>query len=132
MCCRSKYRNGGSGRAKLRRRVVLKSGECNVLQSRVAQRRLRYLQDIFTTLVDIKWRWTLLVFALSFILSWLGYAILWWLIAFTHGDLEPDHLPDKQEKSGWTPCMYQIYNFASCFLFSIETQHTIGYVSYKF
>jgi len=126
---RSKYRNGGTGRTKLRRRVVLKSGECNVLQSRVSQRRLRYLQDIFTTLVDIKWRWTLLVFALSFILSWLGYAILWWLIAFTHGDFEPDHLPDKQGESGWQPCMYQIYNFASCFLFSIETQHTIGYGS---
>jgi potassium inwardly-rectifying channel subfamily J len=126
---RSKHRNGGTGRAKLRRRVVLKSGECNVLHSRVAQRRLRYIQDIFTTLVDIKWRWTLLVFALSFILTWLGYAILWWLIAFTHGDFEPDHLPNKQDESGWKPCMYQIYNFASCFLFSIETQHTIGYGS---
>jgi len=132
VCCRGKYRNGGTGRAKVRRRVVLKSGECNVVQTRVAKRRLRYLQDIFTTLVDIKWRWNLLVFALSFILSWLGYAILWWLIAFTHGDFEPDHLPDKQAESGWKPCVYQIYNFASCFLFSIETQHTIGYVSYKF
>ncbi|KAJ9581241.1 hypothetical protein L9F63_023567, partial [Diploptera punctata] len=124
---RSRYRNGGAGRAKLRRRVVLKSGECNVLQSRVAQRRLRYLQDIFTTLVDTQWRWTLLVFALSFILSWLGFALIWWLIAFTHGDLEPEHLPDKQEESGWTPCIVNIYTFASCFLFSIETQHTIGY-----
>lgn len=124
---RSRYRSGGASRAKLRRRVVLKSGECNVLQSRVAQRRLRYLQDIFTTLVDIKWRWTLLVFALSFILSWLGFGILWWLIAFTHGDLEPEHLPHKQAESGWNPCIYQIHGFASCFLFSVETQHTIGY-----
>ncbi|PSN50742.1 hypothetical protein C0J52_01202 [Blattella germanica] len=101
---RSRYRNGGAVRAKLRRRVVLKSGECNVVQSRVAQRRLRYLQDIFTTLVDTQWRWTLLVFALSFILSWLGFALIWWLIAFTHGDLEPEHLPDQQEQSNWTPC----------------------------
>jgi potassium inwardly-rectifying channel subfamily J len=128
LCCRSRYRNGGTGRAKMRRRVVFKSGECNVLQSRVAQRRLRYLQDIFTTLVDIKWRWTLLVFGLSFMLSWLGFALLWWLIAFTHGDFELEHLPGQQEESGWKPCIYQIYSFASCFLFSIETQHTIGYV----
>ncbi|PNF23184.1 Inward rectifier potassium channel 2 [Cryptotermes secundus] len=126
---RSRYRNGGAGRSKVRRRVVLKSGECNVLQSRVAQRRLRYLQDIFTTLVDVKWRWTLLVFALSFILSWLGFALLWWLIAVTHGDFEPEHLPDQQENSGWKPCINEIYSFASCFLFSIETQHTIGYGS---
>ncbi|XP_021935584.1 G protein-activated inward rectifier potassium channel 3-like isoform X2 [Zootermopsis nevadensis] len=126
---RSRYRNGGTGRSKMRRRVVLKSGECNVLQSRVAQRRLRYLQDIFTTLVDIKWRWTLLVFALSFILSWLGFALLWWLIAFTHGDFELEHLPHQQEESGWKPCIKEVYSFASCFLFSIETQHTIGYGS---
>lgn len=128
LCCRSRYRNGGAARSKMRRRVVLKNGECNVLQSRVAQRRLRYLQDIFTTLVDIQWRWTLLVFALSFILSWLGFALLWWLIAFTHGDFEPEHLPDLQEESQWKPCIKEIYSFASCFLFSIETQHTIGYV----
>ncbi|XP_069685268.1 ATP-sensitive inward rectifier potassium channel 11-like isoform X4 [Periplaneta americana] len=126
---RSRYRNGGATRTKVRRRVVLKSGECNVLQSRVAQRRLRYLQDIFTTLVDTQWRWTLLVFALSFILSWLGFALIWWLIAFTHGDFEPGHLPDEQEESGWKPCIHEIYTFASCFLFSIETQHTIGYGS---
>lgn len=30
-------------------------------------------------------------------------------------------------KSGFRPCVYNSYNFASLFLFSIETQHTIGY-----
>lgn len=82
---------------------------------------------MFTTLVDAQWRWTLLVFTLSFILSWLGFALIWWLIAFTHGDLETDHLPPMQESSNWNPCVLNIYDFTSCFLFSIETQHTIGY-----
>lgn len=50
------------------------------------------MQDIFTTLVDAQWRWTLLVFALNFILSWLGFAVIWWLIVFTHGDLQSEHL----------------------------------------
>lgn len=31
------------------------------------------------------------------------------------------------EESGWTPCVSAIHGFTSCFLFSIETQHTIGY-----
>lgn len=70
--------------------------ECNVTQKRIAQRRIRFLQDIFTTLVDSQWRWTLIVFALSFVLSWLGFAVIWWLIAVTHGDLEEMHLPPKQ------------------------------------
>ena len=30
-------------------------------------------------------------------------------------------------ESGWNPCVYNIHSFTSCFLFSIETQHTIGY-----
>lgn len=66
--------------------------------SKLSKRRMRFLQDIFTTLVDTQWRWTLLAFALSFILSWLAFAVIWWLIAFTHGDLEELHLPGKQSK----------------------------------
>lgn len=27
----------------------------------------------------------------------------------------------------WVPCVFNIHSFTSCFLFSIETQHTIGY-----
>ncbi|XP_053696796.1 G protein-activated inward rectifier potassium channel 3-like isoform X2 [Sabethes cyaneus] len=112
---------------KYRKRAILKSGECNISLSKVSQQRLRFLQDIFTTLVDAQWRWTLLVFAFSFIGSWLFFAVIWWLIAFTHGDLEELHLPDNQAESGWNPCVYNIRSFTSCFLFSIETQHTIGY-----
>ncbi|XP_028026989.1 G protein-activated inward rectifier potassium channel 3-like isoform X1 [Bombyx mandarina] len=119
------HRHGVTRRT--RRRAILKNGECNILKSRISQRRLRFLQDMFTTLVDAQWRWTLLVFTLSFILSWLGFALIWWLIAFTHGDLEPDHLPPLQDSANWKPCVFNINDFTSCFLFSIETQHTIGY-----
>ncbi|XP_071627580.1 uncharacterized protein [Temnothorax longispinosus] len=124
---RSRYRAGPT--RKLRRRAVLKNGDCNVLQSRISRRSLRFLQDIFTTLVDTQWRWTLLCFMLSFLLSWLGFAVIWWLIAFTHGDFEEQHLPPFQPENNWTPCVYNIFSFTSCFLFSIETQHTIGYGS---
>jgi hypothetical protein len=34
---------------------------------------------------------------------------------------------DNQGASGWKPCVGNIHGFASTFLFSIETQHTIGY-----
>lgn len=108
------------------RRVVFKHGECNVVQGKVAKRRRKYLQDIFTTLVDAQWRWTLLVFSMNFMLSWLGFAIVWWLIALNHGDLE---FSVRDNNSTWVPCVREMYSFTSCFLFSVETQHTIGYGS---
>ncbi|KAH8312189.1 hypothetical protein KR044_009745 [Drosophila immigrans] len=124
--CRSRNFRPGSMR-RVRRRAVFKNGDCNVVQKHLQRRRVRFLQDMYTTMVDWQWRWTLLAFALSFILSWLFFALIWWLIMFTHGDLEELHLPHNQEDSGWAPCVSAIDGFTSCFLFSIETQHTIGY-----
>ena len=88
-----RYRTSRWSSRRVRKRVVMKNGECNVVQTNVAKRRRRYLADIFTTMVDIQWRWTVLIFTLSFMLSWLAFAVIWWLIAFTHGDLEAEHLP---------------------------------------
>ncbi|KAH8356378.1 hypothetical protein KR084_009173 [Drosophila pseudotakahashii] len=124
--CRSRNFRPGSMR-RVRRRAVFKNGDCNVVQKHLQRRRVRFLQDMYTTMVDWQWRWTLLAFALSFILSWLFFALIWWLIVYTHGDLEEPHMPDNQEESGWAPCVSAIDGFTSCFLFSIETQHTIGY-----
>ncbi|CAG9584738.1 unnamed protein product [Danaus chrysippus] len=120
-----KYRQARYAARRVRKRVIFKHGDCNVVQWNVAKRRRRYLQDIFTTLVDAQWRWTLLVFALSFILSWLLFALIWWLIIFTHGDLTP---PTNSNET-FTPCLNNVNSFTGCFLFSVETQHTIGYGS---
>ncbi len=38
-------------------------------------------------------------------------------------------MPSKQSDSGWVPCIWEIDGFAAAFLFSLETQHTIGYGS---
>ncbi|XP_049281965.1 G protein-activated inward rectifier potassium channel 3-like isoform X2 [Anopheles funestus] len=131
---RSSGRRTGSpfyrpGYKKPRKRAVFKNGYCNVSVTKIPHQRLRFLQDIFTTLVDAQWRWTLLVFALGFVGSWLTFAGLYWLISYTHGDFEQQHLPPFQVDNGWTPCISNIYSFTSCFLFSLETQHTIGYGS---
>lgn len=71
-----------------------------------------------------------MVFALSFLLSWTAFATFWYLMAFAHNDLdymERKSLPNYNETSeSFTPCVTQINGFISCFLFSMETQHTIG------
>ena len=60
-------------------------------------------------------------FAASFFLSWLVFAVVWYLVAFVHGDL----VEDKPKEH--VVCVDNIKDFTSCFLFSLETQHTIGY-----
>lgn len=123
----TRYRQTRFSSRRVRKRVVFKHGDCNVVQGNVAKRRRRYLQDIFTTLVDAQWRWTLLVFSMNFLLSWLGFALIWWLIAYSHGDLDPRNY--NSPNFTFTPCVQEIHSFTSCFLFSVETQHTIGYGS---
>ena len=118
--------NGASSRdrwhsKRVRRRLVYKNGECNISHANIKKRRQRYLADIFTTLVDIKWRWNLLIFVMAFTLSWLLFALIWWLISFSHGDFE------NYGKEQWKPCVDEVYDFTTALLFSIETQHTIGY-----
>ncbi|XP_055609819.1 ATP-sensitive inward rectifier potassium channel 12-like [Uranotaenia lowii] len=111
------------------RRAVFKNGYCNITHGKYSRKGIRYLQDMFTTLVDARWRYTLMVFAMGFVLSWLFFGAVYWFICYAHGDLEEAHLPHNQEENGWTPCVVAIYSFTSCFLFSLETQHTIGYGS---
>jgi len=112
---------------RLKKRIVSKKGNINIGKTKVSQRRRRYLSDFFNTMLDMRWRYVHLIFFCAFVGPWFAFALIWWVIIFYHGDLEPDHLPDKQEETNWTPCVVNIHNFASVFLFSVETQHTIGY-----
>ncbi|XP_062869646.1 G protein-activated inward rectifier potassium channel 2 [Trichomycterus rosablanca] len=101
-------------------RYVRKDGKCNVHHGNVRET-YRYLTDIFTTLVDLKWRFNLFIFVLVYTVTWLFFGFMWWLIAYARGDL--DHLGDQ----AWTPCVNNLEGFVSAFLFSIETETTIGY-----
>lgn len=106
-----------------KRRLVFKDGECNISLSNISKRKRRYLGDIFTTMLDMRWRYNLILFTLAFVITWLGFAFLYWLVAWAHSD----HL--HVDDSEWTPCMVDVHDFVTAFLFSLETQHTIGYGS---
>ena len=69
-------------------RAVLKNGTCNLYPSHVAQHKWRFVQDSVTTIVDMQWRYALSLCVLSFFCSWAAFAVLWWLIAYVHGDFE--------------------------------------------
>ncbi|XP_069849270.1 inward rectifier potassium channel 16 [Dipodomys merriami] len=102
-----------------RRRLLHKDGSCNVYFKHIFGEWGSYVVDIFTTLVDTKWRHMFVIFSLSYVLSWLVFGSIFWLIAWHHGDLSSP--PDL------TPCVDNVHSFTAAFLFSLETQTTIGY-----
>ncbi|GLD66365.1 ATP-sensitive inward rectifier potassium channel 12-like protein [Lates japonicus] len=123
------------GTGRLRSRFVKKNGQCNVVFNNMEDKPRRYLADIFTTCVDIRWRYLLLIFTTTFLLSWLLFGLIFWGVALAHGDFDL-HIPVKdgdpqstseEGKDEWRPCILHIQGFIGAFLFSIETQTTIGY-----
>ncbi|XP_061783178.1 inward rectifier potassium channel 16 [Nerophis lumbriciformis] len=104
--------------ASRKQRYVRKEGNCEVVFRHVPAEWLLFVTDIFTTLVEIRWRVMFLIFALSYILSWLFFGILFWVIALAHGDTQDPKT---------APCVYEVRSFTAAFLFSLETQTTIGY-----
>lgn len=103
------------------RRLFFKNGNINISRSNIDKRRRRYMTDIFTTLIDLKWRYNILVFLLGFFISWTFFACAWYIISYLHGDLDTHHT------ANYTSCISGIHGFAGAILFSIETQQTIGY-----
>lgn len=119
--------------------VDTRSTTVHALSSRDASRRLRYMQkdgrfpvvfqkapghwspflaDIFTTLVELRWSMVILFFLLSYIVTWLLFGLIYWLIAFINGDTDGD---------ASRLCVANVQGFTGAFLYSVETQSTIGY-----
>ncbi|KAF7273043.1 ATP-sensitive inward rectifier potassium channel 11-like isoform X2 [Rhynchophorus ferrugineus] len=106
-------------------RIIDKDGVCKIMNPLPTTHKLRIFR--YSKLVDSSWTYTLVAFLAVLFASWFSFAVFYFLICFTHGDLEPEHLPEFQKKNNYKPCIYDIRNFASCFLFSMEAQHTLGY-----
>ena len=80
-----------------------------------------WLKDFFTSAIELSWFWTFLSFCTSFYISWIMFAVLWYLIVMVHGDMAADKSEDHVD------CVDNVGSFTSAFLFSLETQHTIGW-----
>lgn len=86
--------SGGGGVAGLspaalrrRRRVLSKDGRSNVRIEHVSGRGTLYLRDLWTTFLDMQWRWKLFLFSATFAGTWFLFGVLWYLVALVHGDL---------------------------------------------
>lgn len=106
-------------------RVVFKSGQFNL--EKWKKYKYRVFPDIVKVFIDSQWKWTIVICIVTYIFIWLAFTCIWWIILEIHGDFEPNHLPHAVNSSDWVPCVKEIYNFTSLFLFSIEVHTTIGY-----
>ncbi|NWI55537.1 KCJ10 protein, partial [Calyptomena viridis] len=105
-----------------RRRVLTKDGRSNVRMEHISDKRFLYLKDLWTTFIDMQWRYKLLLFSATFAGTWFAFGVVWYLVAVAHGDLLEFDPP-----SNHTPCVMQVHTLTGAFLFSLESQTTIGY-----
>lgn len=111
-------------------RYVSKEGKCRVNLCHIDERG-RFLSDIFTSFVDLQYRWFLFVFMMCYITTWFLFAGLYYVNAYFRNDLghlQPlgateNHFIEQKH------CYLGIDGFISALLFSVETQRTIGYGS---
>ncbi|XP_020376635.2 G protein-activated inward rectifier potassium channel 3-like [Rhincodon typus] len=105
-----------------RQRYVMKDGKCQVNLGYIEEKH-KFLFDIFTTVVDLKYRWFLFVFMMCYLLTWATFGFLYFLDAYIRGDI------NHAGETDWKPCFDNVDGFISALLLSIESQRTIGYGS---
>ncbi|XP_017726674.1 PREDICTED: ATP-sensitive inward rectifier potassium channel 1 isoform X2 [Rhinopithecus bieti] len=111
------------GHSRQRARLVSKDGRCNIEFGNVeAQSRFIFFVDIWTTVLDLKWRYKMTIFITAFLGSWFFFGLLWYAVAYIHKDL-----PEFHPSANHTPCVENVNGLTAAFLFSLETQVTIGY-----
>lgn len=108
--------NGG-----LQQRVVSKDGHNNVHIDNVEGMVKLYLHDIWTTVVDMKWRYKLMFFVSTYFMTWFIFGVIFFLIAMGNNDLNID------QPSNHTPCVMNVASLTGAYLFAQESQTTIGY-----
>ncbi|KAI6173013.1 Inward rectifier potassium channel 2 [Aphelenchoides besseyi] len=103
-------------------RLVAKNGECLVRPRRLQTHLLHvWIRNWFHLLIEISWRCMIAVFAACFVISWIAFGLVYYAIVVFSGDL--------QKEPEYRQCIANVHGFISAFLFSLESQQTIGYGS---
>ncbi|XP_077596004.1 ATP-sensitive inward rectifier potassium channel 1-like isoform X2 [Stigmatopora nigra] len=112
------------GQAGRESRLVTKDGRCNIEFGNVeSANHLAYLVDVWTTFVEVRWRFVILLFVMSFTGSWFFFSLVWYWMARGNGDMAAWH----NRTDGHVMCITNVDSLTTAFLYSLETQTTIGY-----
>ncbi|KAK7475053.1 hypothetical protein BaRGS_00033734 [Batillaria attramentaria] len=114
-----RYDNSRTSRP--RRSLIRKEGQSNVQFKGVRRKTHRYVKDLFISFLDLKWRYVVLIFFAAFFVFYGVFGVAYYFLAWLHGDFENLDNPD------YVPCIENMEGAWDAFLFSVETQSTIGY-----
>jgi len=69
-------------------RFISQQGKCMVRNVNTHQWYFHYMSDILTTCIDLQWRYTILIFVLLYIASWLLFGFIYYIISIVHKDFD--------------------------------------------
>ena len=100
-------------------RLVYRNGDTSIkLPNQPSSKRCCF-PNFFISVVELSTKWIALLFLTCFLLSWFGFAVLYFFMSEANGDTRQPETPDV--------CIVGGTDFQAIFLFSMETQTTIGY-----
>ncbi|KAL6725015.1 hypothetical protein Aduo_019843 [Ancylostoma duodenale] len=105
----------GWASAPRRARLVSKTGQTLLISVELPERFRATCKNWFHLIIECNWRLIILIFAAGFFGSWTFFGTLYYL--FTVVGYQNT---DRQ-------CIENVNSFVTAFLFSMESQHTIGY-----
>ena len=112
---RSLYNIASIWRGAHRKRILSRSnGRSQVKHVGINVQYARFIKDYFTTLINLTWSLTFLIFIFVYLLSWLFFACVWFLVIAVHGHFD-------------NSCVQTVQGFGGAFVYSVVTQSTIGY-----
>ena len=98
-------------------RMVQRSNGRSIIRHQLSpQSYISYIQDFFTSIINARWYTIILFFFSMYVFSWILFSCLWTALAYIYND----------DATNIT-CVYHVNDFKSAFLFSVETQTTIGF-----
>lgn len=97
-------------------RIINKKGIANI--DRINIKQFKFISDYFNTIIDLHWCYIITLFSLAFLSSWLLFTVFWYVAALVYFNYyEIECVSGLEHNTA----------FYDYFLFSIETQQTIGY-----
>ncbi|KAK2847872.1 hypothetical protein Q7C36_009554 [Tachysurus vachellii] len=104
-------------------RLITKEGHCNIEYGKMKYSTcFAYMNDIWSTCVQIRWYSLTFFYVASFIFSWFIFTLLWYWVGYSNGDLWYQN-PSVNHSA----CVLNLYDLTTSYLFSVETQLTIGF-----
>ncbi|GAB1607227.1 ATP-sensitive inward rectifier potassium channel 10-like [Argonauta hians] len=100
--------------------LLTKAGHILIERKGLEKHRFNFFKDYYNSILEMRWHWAILLFFFSHAVTFVSFTVIWWLNSFLHGDFDSNN-------SYLEPCIPGLNTFADFFLFSVETQTTVGF-----